>query len=233
MKATIYSHATIIGTADLEVGDEGMGCVFGQFVPNDYYFTYIQQFVWEFWSAKRPDYKRWESLRFNALLDNGFFPLPMGGYTFEDLPHFSNEPIRIDIAGIDLALLSYTRNTLLEPWSTIDIAQKIFVEDVLMKAMRPARSLFSLFSADTNVAHVLAGAEVSALASCGQNDEVLFAIRKRDVQSQFATVRMKRRSIRKEHSKTLPATQFYRDFDDFVKKRMIPDNTEWNVLKHE
>ena len=32
MTATIYSHKTIIGTTELQIGDEGMGGVFGQFI---------------------------------------------------------------------------------------------------------------------------------------------------------------------------------------------------------
>jgi len=143
MKATIYSHKTIIGTADLQVGDESMGCVFGQFIPNDNYFNDIQKFVWEFWTTNKPDYEKWYSLRFNARLDNGFFLFPEGGYTFDDSPDFPNEPKRIDIAGIDLDLLSFTKDTLLEPWSTIDIAQKISFEDELTKEITPVKSLFS------------------------------------------------------------------------------------------
>jgi len=229
MKATIYSHKTIIGTADLQVGDESMGCVFGQFIPNDNYFNDIQKFVWEFWTTNKPDYEKWYSLRFNARLDNGFFLFPEGGYTFDDSPDFPNEPKRIDIAGIDLDLLSFTKDTLLEPWSTIDIAQKISFEDELTKEITPVKSLFSFLSVGKTDNHTLVGAEFSTFAKYGPNDDVLFRVKKKDDESRFATVHLTWKSRKKEHKIHFPTTCFYLDFDTFVEKRMKPDNIEWNA----
>ncbi|MCL9771206.1 hypothetical protein NAT47_12355 [Flavobacterium sp. HXWNR69] len=229
MKATIYSHKTIIGTADLQVGDESMGCVFGQFIPNDNYFNDIQKFVWEFWTTNKPDYEKWYSLRFNARLDNGFFLFPEGGYTFDDSPDFPNEPKRIDIAGIDLDLLSFTKDTLLEPWSTIDIAQKISFEDELTKEITPVKSLFSFLSVGKTDNHTLVGAEFSTFAKYGPNDDVLFRVKKKGDESRFATVHLTWKSRKKEHKIHFPTTCFYLDFDTFVEKRMKPDNIEWNA----
>ena len=73
MKATVYSHKQLIGTTDLQIGDESMGCVFGEFIPNDNYFKLIQKAVWDFWTTDKPNYTKWNSLRFNVQLDNGLF----------------------------------------------------------------------------------------------------------------------------------------------------------------
>jgi hypothetical protein len=229
MNATIYSHKTIIGTVDLQVGDGSMGCIFGQFIPNDNYFKDIQKFVWEFWATNKPDYNKWYSLRFNAQLDNGFFLFPEGGYTFEDSPNFPNEPKRIDIAGIDLNLLHFTKDTLLEPWATIDISQKISFEDELKKEITPFKSILRFLSTDKKDKHILVGVEFSAFAKYGPNDDVLFTVKKIGEESRFATVHLTWVSRKKEHSNYFPATHFYLDFNDFAEKRMNPDNIEWNA----
>lgn len=229
MNATIYSHKTIIGTADLQVGDESMGCVFGLFIPNDNYFKDIQKFVWEFWATNKPNYNNWYSLRFNARLDNGFFLFPEGGYTFDDSADFPNKPKRIDIAGIDLRLLSFTKDTLLKPWSAIDIAQKIFFEDELIKEVTPVKSPFSSLAADKTDSHILVAADFLTFAKYGANDDILLRVKKNGEESRFATVHLTWISSKKEHSNCFPPTHFYLDFDDFTEKRMKPDNTEWNT----
>lgn len=229
MKATIYSHKIIIGTADLQVGDESMGCVFGNFIPNDNYFLDIQKFVWEFWSTNKPDYSKWYSLRFNAQLDNGFFLFPEGGYTFDDSPEFPNEVKRINIAGINLDLLNFKKDTLLEPWSTIDIDQKISFEDELTKEITPVNSVFGFLSSDSKVNHILVGAEFSTFAKYGTNDDILFAVKKKDEESRLAIVHLTWINRKKEHSKHFPVTNFYHDFDNFFEKRMKPDNIELNA----
>jgi hypothetical protein len=105
MKARIYSHSKLIGTADLQIGDPAMGCVFGTFIPNDTYFSDIQKNVWGFWTADKPDFIKWHSLHLNVQLDNGYFLSPAGGYTIDDHPGFPEEPKRIDIAGLDYQVL--------------------------------------------------------------------------------------------------------------------------------
>ena len=228
MKATIYSHKTIIGTAELQIGDESMGGVFGQFIPSDNYYNDIQKYVWEFWATNKPDYEKWHSFRFNAQLENGFFLFPYGGYTFEDSPDFPDEQKRIDIAGIDINLLSFSKDTLIKPWSTIDIGQKISFEDELNREITPAKSFFDFLLFDKKDTHILVGAEVSTFAKYGPNDDVLFAANKKGEKNTLAIVHLTWISRKKEHSNYFPATHFYLDFNDFVERRMKPDNKEWS-----
>jgi hypothetical protein len=229
MTATIYSHKTIIGTTELQIGDEGMGGVFGQFVPNENYYKDIQKYVWDFWATNKPDYEKWYSLRFNAQLDNGFFLFPCGGYTFDDSPDLPDEPKRIDIAGIDLNLLSFSNDTLLEPWSTVDIEQKIFFEDELSKEVTPVKSFFGFLSSAQKDNHILVDVEISTFAKYGPNDDVLFAVNKKGDNNRLATVHLTWKSRDREHSNYFPATHFYLDFNDFVERRMIHDNKDWNA----
>lgn len=228
MKATIYSHKTIIGTADLEVGDESMGCVFGQFIPNENYFNDIQKFVWEFWTTNTPDYKKWYSLRFNAQLDNGFFLFPYGGYTFDDSPDFPEEPKRIDIAGINIDILNFKSDSLLEPWKTIDIERKIYFENELIREITPQDSLLGFLGLNKKKKHILLGAEISAFAKYGPNDDVLFQVNKKENINQFATVHLTYAKNVNVQPDFYPATHFFIDFNDFTEKRMKPDNIEWN-----
>ena len=227
MNATIYSGKKIIGTAELQIGDESMGGIFGRFVPNENYYNDIQKYVWEFWTTNKPDYERWYSLRFNVKLDNGFFLFPYGGYTFDDSPNFPDQPKRIDIAGIDINLLRFSNGTLIGPWSTVDIEQKISFEDELSKEIKPVKSFFSILSSNNKDNHILVGAEISAFAKNGPNDDVLFAVKRKGDNSTFATVHLTWVSRNKEHSKYFPATDFYLDFNDFAEKRMMPDSKEW------
>lgn len=227
MKATIYSHKTAIGTADLQIGTDSMGCIFGQFMPNDNYFRDIQKSVWDFWTTNKPDYKKWYSLRFNAQLENGFFLFPEGGYTFDDIPELPNEPKRIDIAGIDLGLLNFSKDTLLEPWYSIDISQKLSFEDELAKEITPIKSAFAFLSKKSKDTHTLVGAEYSSFAKYGPNDDVLFLIKKQGEKSKLATVHLTWISRNKKHSTYIPVTHFYNDFEDFTEKRMKPDHDEW------
>ena len=113
-----------------------------------------------FWATTKPDYEKWYSLRFNAQLDNGFFLFPCGGYTFDDIPDLPDEPKRIDIAGIDINLLSFSKDTLLEPWSTVDIEQKISFEDELNKEVTPVKPFFSFLSPNKKDTHILADVEI-------------------------------------------------------------------------
>ena len=229
MNASIYSHKTIIGTADLQVDDESMGCVFGQFIPNDNYFKDIQKFVWEFWTTNKPDYRKWYSLRFNAQLDNGFFLFPYGGYSFDDSPDFPDERKRIDIAGINIDILNFNSNTLLEPWGTIDIERKIYFEDELTREITPPKSLLGFFSSKKKKNHTLLGAEFSAFATYCPNDDVLFEVNKKGEESRLATVHLTYSENENIQPNFYPATHFFLDFDDFTDKRMKPDNIEWNA----
>jgi hypothetical protein len=227
MKATIYSHNIIIGSADLQVGDESMGCVFGQFFPNEYYFNNIQKKVWEFWANNKPDYIKWYSLRFNVKLDNGFFLFPCGGYTIDDILELPNEPKRIDIGGINLDIFKLKTNSLLEPWSELTIEQKITFEDELNREITPVKSFFDFLSKKEN--HKLFGAQISAFAKYGPNDDVLFEVIKDGEDSRLVVVHLTWISRKKEHLNHFPNTRFYLDYNDFEQKRMKLDTLEWNA----
>lgn len=101
MKARVYSHKTFIGTTELKVGNKSMGSVYGEFKPNEKYFQSIQKHVWNFWKTDKPDYQKWQDLKFNVQLENGYTLVATGGITFGDIEDLPNEPIRIDIAGLD------------------------------------------------------------------------------------------------------------------------------------
>lgn len=62
MTASVYSNTTLIGHTDLQVGDESMGCVFGNFIPTNNYDKFVQKSVWNFWGTSKTDYKKWHSL---------------------------------------------------------------------------------------------------------------------------------------------------------------------------
>jgi hypothetical protein len=225
MKATVYSHKLLIGTTDLQIGDESMGCVFGEFIPNDNYLKHIQKTVWEFWTADKPNYPKWDSLRFSVLLDNGLFLFPIGGYTFDDSPDFPDEPKRIDIAGIDLDILNLDEHFLLEPWNKINVEQKIDIENELQKEIGNHKSFFGFISTKRN--HVLTDATFSALASFGPSDDFLFAISKNGNENKYAVVHLTWKGSREEYDK-FPSTGFYKDFADFYENRVKPDNEEYD-----
>lgn len=105
MKATIFSHDDIIGTANLEVGDFSMGGIFGTFYPNEVYFEKIQKCVWSFWSSNNNSYNEWYSLNFKVQLENKIFSIPVGGITIDDIEELKDESIRIDLAGVDTKII--------------------------------------------------------------------------------------------------------------------------------
>ena len=69
MNSRIYSNKELIGMANLEVGDDSMGCLFGEFRPNEKYFQIAQNVIREFWKTQKPDYSKLKSLRLNVQLD--------------------------------------------------------------------------------------------------------------------------------------------------------------------
>src|SRR3954471_20255251 len=122
MESLVYSKTMLIGHTELKSGDLGMGCVYGEFIPNDNYFKKVQKSVLDFWSTKTPDYKLWESLRFTVQLENGFYLHPIGGFTFDNIKEMQNEPIRIDVSGLspqiidDFILSDPSRPFVENPW---------------------------------------------------------------------------------------------------------------------
>jgi hypothetical protein len=230
MKAKIFSHMELIGTTDLQVGDESMGGLFGDFIPTSFYFDQIQKHVWEFWKTVKPDYQKWYSLRLNVQLENGIFLFPKGGYTIDDLEEFPNETKRIDIAGInsqiiqDFFLTDPPRPFIEEPWDELTIGGKITFEDELRKELgTEEKSFFDFLKKSTR--HVLFDAQFSAFCRDPRNDDVLFEIRKPNFEKRFALVHLT--WIGKKESAGYPRTTFYSDFDEFKYSRMYPDKIDW------
>jgi hypothetical protein len=217
----------LIGHTELEAGDISMGGVYGEFIPNDSYFKYMQKYVWDFWATKTPDYRIWESLRFTVQLENGFYLHPVGGLTFDNIREMPNEPIRIDIAGlsqqiIDDFILSEPRPFVENPWVTISIEQKIAFEDELQKEIRKKGGLLSnLFKSDSS--HLLTDFNCSALCKNDSNDDVLFSIHdKKGSDKNFALVHLTW-TERDENNQKWPTTILYDTFDNFKYEKMYPD----------
>ena len=230
MKAKIFSHRQLIGTTVLQVGDESMGGIFGEFNPTEIYFDKIQKYVWEFWQTNKPDYQKWYSLRLNVQLENGVFLFPQGGYTIDDIKELPNEPKRIDIAGLDNKILqdflhiNPPRPFVEEPWNELQIEQKIAFEDELKKELGiNEKSFLDIFRKHEK--HILFDSEFSAFCHDQRNDDVFFEIRKPKFEKQFALVHLTWTSKKEEQG--YPNTTFYSDFDDFKYSRMYADKAEW------
>ena len=163
MKANIYSHTNLIGVSDLKVGDESMGCLYGIFLPTNYYFENIRKYVLKFCETNRPNYEVWNSLRINVQLENGYFVFAQGGITFDDLPNFPDEPLKIDVMGVDRFVIDNFFQELSpklffqEPWSAISIEQKIAFEDELKKEIgsKSIETSFIGFFKSKHKAHIL------------------------------------------------------------------------------
>jgi len=100
MKVTVYSNELIIGEANLQIVDENMGCISGDFIPSNNYYGFIQEAVWEFWATSKPDYQKWFALNFQVKLSDGYTLNPEGGYSINDIKELPNEPITIDSIGL-------------------------------------------------------------------------------------------------------------------------------------
>ena len=233
MNAQIFSHEKLIGTAEIQVGDENMGHVYGNLSPTENYYNYVQPAVWEFWASNKPDYIKWGSLKFNVQLDNGCFLFAAGGLTFDDLKESQAEKIRIDIAGVDRYIIDdfflqiEPRPFVVEPWETISIGQKIAFEEELKKELgiinNPKSILKFLKSTDND--HVLSNFEAYALCHDGRCDDVLFRVRKDGFDKEFALVHLTWRG--NKEAKGWPNVSFYDDYDDFKYSKMYPDKADW------
>jgi hypothetical protein len=230
VKAKVFSHRHLIGTTELQVGDETMGGIYGNFVPTEYYFDKIQKLVWEFWKTNSPDYKKWYSLLLNVQLENGLFLFPKGGYTIDDVIELPNEPKRIDIVGVNSKVLQDFLQTkpprpfVEEPWNELQIQQKIAFEDDLKKELGIGeKSIFGFLK--TSERHILFDSEFSAFCHDQRNDDVLFEIIKPEFEKQFALVHLTWTS--KKEKEGYPHTTLYSDFDDFKYSKMYADKAEW------
>lgn len=232
MRASVYSEKLLIGHTDLKVGDESMGCVYGDFIPTDNYYNVVQKSVWEFWSTNNPDYKKWHSLHLNVQLENGYFLHPIGGYTFDDEEELPNEAKRIDITGLFRHVIEDFFNTypprpfIEEPWETITIEEKILFETELQKEIKRLSSkLFGLIKSTTK--HVLADYECSAVCKSIQTDDILFSIYNNEGSDKsFALVHITF-SGKTEENYLFPSTILFDSFDAFKFERMYPDKAEW------
>ena len=232
MTASVYSNTLLIGHTDLRVGDESMGCVFGDFIPTDNYYKVVQKSVWEFWSTNKPDYKKWYSLNINVQLENGYFLYPIGGYTFEDVEELPDETKRIDIAGLfrhvieDFFQTDPPRPFVEEPWETITIEQKLLFEAELQKEIkRTSSSLFGIIKSTTK--HVLADYEYSAVCKSGRIDDILFSIHDNNGSGKSYALVHLTFSGKTEEDTVFPSTTLFDSFDNFKFERMYPDKAEW------
>ncbi len=230
MKAKVFSHHQLIGTTELKVGDEAMGVLFGEFIPTALYFNKVQKQVWKFWETPQPDYKKWHSLKFNVQLENGVFLFPQGGYTIDDIEELPNEPKQINIAGVcqaiiqDFLLTNPPRILVEEPWSELNIEQKIGFENELKKELGIAqKSCFNFLNKPTK--HLLADSEFSAFCYDQRNDDVLFEIRKPNLDQQFALVHLTWTG--KKEREGYPYNSLYTDFDEFKHSKMYRDKADW------
>jgi hypothetical protein len=232
MKASIYSDTFLIGHADLQVGDERMGCVFGDFIPTDNYYNVVQKSVWEFWSAKKSDYKKWYSLNINAQLENGYFLDPVGGYTFDDIEGFPDEIKRIDIIGLSYHIIEefFQKNSTIpfveEPWETITVEQKFLFETELQKEIKENSSFWERVIKSTSK-HILADYECSAICKNIQTDDILFSIHNNNIPDKSYAIVHLTFSGKKETNTLFPLTTFFENFDAFKFERMYPDKAEW------
>lgn len=232
MRAQIFSNEKNIGTTELHLGDESMGCVYGDFIPNENYYEYVQKAVWDFWSKGTPDYPKWRDMAFNAQLDNGYFIYAAGGFTIDDIKELQQEPKRIDIAGLDrhviedFFLQTEPRTFTEEPWEDISIEQKIAFENELRKeiGISKDKSFWDIFTLNKSQ-HILADFEISALCHDSRNDDVLFVTRRQNYNEQFAIVHLTWKGSTEIDD--YPWVEFYDSFDDFKYNRMYPDKAEW------
>lgn len=222
MWATVFSNELNIGTCDLKIGDAAMGCLYGNLVPNENY-KQVRPSILKFNSSRTPDYTVWEHLRLNVQLETGYFLLAQGGYIISDTPDFPDDPLRIDIAGVNLQTLELPADYFTGPWSSLSIADKLGLENELRKEVQPQDlTLKRLFDNE----HLLSNANYSAFARFAPSDDVLFEVYGAKPNFQFAVVHLTWTGKR-ERWPHYPSTSYYTDLDDFKIRRMISDNEEY------
>lgn len=232
MRAEIFSHEKLIGTTELSLGDESMGCLYGSFSPTENYNKHVKKAIQEFWSTNKTDYAKWKSLEINVQLENGYFIFATGGFTIDDIHELPDEPKRIDIMGIDRHVIEdfflekEPRSFIEEPWAAISIEQKLAFEKELKieLGIYHNKSFLDFFNSKKK-RHILADFEISALCQDQRNDNVLFITRKSKYNKDFAVVHLTWKGSKE--FKGYPMLEFYEDFDEFKYKRMYPDKVDW------
>ncbi len=231
MTASVYSNTTLIGHTDLQVGDESMGSVFGDFIPTENYYKFVQKSVWDVLATTKPGYKKWHSLNINVQLENGYFLYPIGGYTFDDAEEFPDETKRIDIAGLfrhvieDFFLTEPSRPFVEESWERITIEQKILFDTELQREIkRTSNSLFGIIKSTSK--HTLADYKCSAVCKNGQADDILFSIHNTNRSDKCYALVHLTFSGKTEDNTAFPLTTLFDSFDAFKFERMYPDKAE-------
>lgn len=210
MKASVYSKDLLIGATDFKKSFGSMGHIWGYFYPSGGYEA-IKMEVQEFCSASQKneqDFAKWDALRFNVQLENGYFILPIGGYEIFDFPDNPNEKLEMHLAGINSHIyVDYFENNkpfLLSPWTPINITEKIELEDMLLNLIVHDKLI------------------VSALAKNEVNNTVLFAVHgigrylfiklQRDINHQIIGD-----GVSDENN-------YFFDFDDFTERQLKLDS---------
>ncbi|QJB31643.1 hypothetical protein HF324_09760 [Chitinophaga oryzae] len=210
MKATFYSNTKPLGTIDMKTIDQSMGVVGGRLTPNAAYFE-LQPF---FRRSKGQYNNEIEQLTLNIQLENGCFLQPAGGFSIMDTTVFPDE-ITIEIVGSNYFMIFDTLDDgppstfLTAPWHPLSIETKIALEDEVRRKVRS-------FGGN----NLLAQHQYFALADFGPEDDVLCYVTGKNEYS-FAVVHLTW-TTNPDNSPSYPAIEFYRDFEDFKKARMIP-----------
>ncbi|MBL3657912.1 hypothetical protein [Fulvivirga sediminis] len=205
-KVEVYSHKRLIGTSELEVTDEGMGILFGSFVPTQDYSD-IRETIWKFHNSEiEENLLSLKNLRLNAQLDCGCFLYPLGGFLIFDMEDLPEKEIQFEAAGVfrhvvnDCFLSSPPRLKLSSLWETITIEQKLSFEDELFKELSPE--------------HALVDYDCSAVATSAHNDNVLFAIHKPgDDAFDYAIVHLTW-SSKQESNAAYPRVKFFKEIEE-------------------
>ena len=104
-----------------------------------------------------------KSLRLNVQLDNQYFLYPAGGITIEDSIEFPDEPLIIDLAGLDRIIFeefinkTELPNFVEKPWNPLSIEEKIDLENQLFIEMgieSETKSWLNIFKTK-QISHVL------------------------------------------------------------------------------
>ena len=220
----------LIGTSELKITDENMGVVSGKFIPNENYKE-IRKTIWKFHNSNSVDrFGEMKRLRINCQLENEVFLYPMGGFLITDLEKLKNEDLEFEAAGNyrhvieDNFLVSPSKKRIFEPWEYLTIEQKISYEDELFKEIGKTGRVSNFLKPKI---HKLNEYEFNAMAKSCRNDDVLFAVNKKDENKFDYTVINLTWKGKFEENDDYPRTDFFEDFDHFLNYRLYPDKRDW------
>lgn len=226
MKAYIYSEQHLIGETNLVPIDVTMGCVQGIFKPTEYYVNSIRLQVWII--NNKPS-SGWRHLQLSIQLETGYFLHPIGGCTINDITELPNEPITIDIMGLQEEVIrKYFSDQPIVPfisasWDTLSIERKLTLEEQLKKEV-PARERKFPWLWSTKNKHVLAGIPCAALCADGGSDDVLFSVTGMPPYN-FAMVHLT--WGRPEPDPAYPLTSLFETYEEFQQQVLEPLKEFW------